>query len=599
MRTRGLPVGKTSPMRSRTARTTSVPAPIGGLNARDALAQMKPTDAVIMDNWVPGTASISIRNGYIAHSTGYTDPVETLMTYRTVTAQKLFAVAGGNIYDSTTTGAVGAAIVTGLSNSHWQYANFGTQGGQFLFAVNAADKARLYNGTSWRAMTDGAGATITSITFSGTTATVTTATAHGLSTGDTVTVSGASPSDYNVTAAPITVLTSTTFSYQMLTTPATNATVVGSYIYGLSIQGVDTALIKDVQVYGRRIWMVEKNSFRVWYLGLESIAGTATAIDLAPYFVLGGSLQGMVAWTVSSAYGTTQYAVFVSSEGECLVYQGDNPDNAATWALVGTFRIGRPIGQRFYERVGTDTVLITTDGLIPLSKAAINNRLDQGDAVSYKIINLVNSDIQAYGGQFGWQIKLYPLGNKIICNAPRPQSGDTVQYVMNTITNAWCRYVSIPSYCWELLEDNVYFGGPDGVYQAETSNSDNGAAIVSDVMPAYSYFGAQGAQKLFTTVRPVVTANGNFQPAIGISTDFTTADPTSTPTLSLGLVGATWDVSLWNVGDWGGQVQTSIKWQWATGLGFAATVRMRATTREMAVSVASFDYAYEVGTGIY
>lgn len=599
MRTRGLPVGKTSPMRGRTARTASVPAPIGGLNARDALAQMKATDAVIMDNWVPGTASIGIRNGYAAHSSGYTDPVETLMTYRTVTAQKLFAVAGGSIYDATTFGDVGDPLVSDLTNSHWQYVNFGTQGGQFIMAVNEADHALLYDGTRWTALTDGTGQTIATITFSGTTATLTTSAAHGLVTGDTVTVTGASPSDYNVTAAAITVVNTTTFTYSMETTPATNATAVGSYIYGPSVQGFDTRLAKDVQVYGRRIWFVEKNSFRVWYLGLESIAGTASSIDLAPYFVLGGSLQGMVAWTVASAFGTTQYAVFVSSEGECLVYQGDNPDNSATWGLAGTFRIGRPIGQRFYERVGTDTVLITADGLMPLSKAAINNRLEQGDAVSFKIINLINTDIQTFGGQFGWQLKLYPLGNKIVCNAPRPQSGDTVQYVMNTITNAWCRYINISAYCWELLEDSLYFGGDDGVYQAEAGSDDNGKAIVSDVQPAYSYFGAEGAQKLFTTVRPVVTANGNFQPAIGMSTDFTVSDPTSTPTLSLGLVGATWDVSLWNVGDWGGQVQTSAKWQWATGLGFAGTVRMKAATRQMQVSLASLDYAYEVGTGIY
>lgn len=599
MRTRGLPVGKTSPTRGRTARTASIPAPIGGLNARDALAQMKPTDAIILDNWVPGTASIAIRNGYVAHSTGYSDPVETLMTYRTVTAQKLFSVAGGSIFDATIAGAVGDAVVTGLNNSRLQYVNFGTQGGQFLFAVNGIDYAQLFDGASWKALTDGSGVTISSITFSGTTATVTTASPHGRVTGDTVTVTGTSPSDYNVTAAPITVVDDTTFTYSMATTPATNATVVGSYVYGPSVQGIDTRLIKDVQVYGRRIWMVEKNSFRVWYLGLESIAGTASSIDLAAYFILGGSLQGMVAWTVASALGTTQYAVFVSSEGECLVYQGDNPDSADTWGLVGTFRIGRPIGQRFYERVGTDTVLITADGLIPLSKAAINNRMEQGDAISYKIINAVNSDIQAFGGQFGWQLKLYPLGNKIVCNAPRPQSGDTIQYVMNTITNSWCRYTNIASYCWELLEDGLYFGSDDGVCQAETGNDDNGKAIVSDVQPAYSYFKAEGSQKLFTTVRPVVTANGNFQPAIGISTDFTVSDPTSTPTLSLGLVGATWDVSLWNVGDWGGQVQTSAKWQWATGLGFAGSVRMRAATRQMQVTLASFDYAYEVGTGIY
>ena len=77
-----------------------------------------------------------------------------------------------------------------------------------------------------------AGVTISGISFVSTTATLTTASAHGLSTGNYVTVSGASPSQYNGTYI-ITVTGSTTFTYVMATTPATNATVVGSYTANL------------------------------------------------------------------------------------------------------------------------------------------------------------------------------------------------------------------------------------------------------------------------------------------------------------------------------------------------------------------------------
>jgi hypothetical protein len=76
---------------------------------------------------------------------------------------------------------------------------------------------------------EGAGNTISSITFSGTTATVTTAAAHGLATGAPISVSGAVPSVYNVTNAIITVTGSTTFTYTMASTPASNATTPGKY----------------------------------------------------------------------------------------------------------------------------------------------------------------------------------------------------------------------------------------------------------------------------------------------------------------------------------------------------------------------------------
>lgn len=76
--------------------------------------------------------------------------------------------------------------------------------------------------------------TINSITFVGTTATMTTAIAHGRTTGDTIVVSGASPAAYNGTFA-VTVLSATTMSYTMLSTPSTNATTVGTYNAGATL----------------------------------------------------------------------------------------------------------------------------------------------------------------------------------------------------------------------------------------------------------------------------------------------------------------------------------------------------------------------------
>ena len=76
------------------------------------------------------------------------------------------------------------------------------------------------------------GQDITSITFVSTTATLTTNSPHGLSTNDYVTIAGASPSQYNGTYS-VTVTGSSTFTYVMASTPATNATSVGTYYANL------------------------------------------------------------------------------------------------------------------------------------------------------------------------------------------------------------------------------------------------------------------------------------------------------------------------------------------------------------------------------
>jgi hypothetical protein len=97
-----------------------------------------------------------VRKGYSQHATGMASQVETLMVYAGGASDKMFAAtANGKFYDATSTGAVGAAAVSGLSNGRWEYQNISTSGGNFMMAVNGTDKLRGYNGTTW--WTDGDG----------------------------------------------------------------------------------------------------------------------------------------------------------------------------------------------------------------------------------------------------------------------------------------------------------------------------------------------------------------------------------------------------------------------------------------------------------
>lgn len=73
------------------------------------------------------------------------------------------------------------------------------------------------------------GPTVSTATFSTTTATITTGTAHGLATGALVTTQGAFPNEYNVKNTAISVTGATTFTYVMSAAPTTNATTVPQY----------------------------------------------------------------------------------------------------------------------------------------------------------------------------------------------------------------------------------------------------------------------------------------------------------------------------------------------------------------------------------
>lgn len=587
--------------REQTAKTLSAPAPIGGLNARDALAAMPPNDAVTLDNFFPTPTTCNLRNGYTQWTTGLPAHVESLMPYRSATASKMFAASGTAFYDVTAGGAVGASVVSGLANARWQHANMGTTGGQFLVCVNGADAEKVYDGTNWfNVAAISSAQTISTITNVTTTATLTTAAPHGLVTGNQVIVAGATAAAYNGTFI-ITVTGASAFTYTMLSDPGGSASVVGTYTVGFYLTGVSSAALVSVNVYAKALFFIEKSSFHVWYMPANSIGGAASLIDLSPLFKMGGYLMAMSTWTVDNSAGVNEYAIFLSSEGEIAMYSGKDPSNSSTWLLVGMFRVGRPIGRRCTVKVGSDIIIISADGFFPLSKALLTDRSQVQDAISNKIVNLVNNDVQNYSANFGWEAILYPIGNKILINVPQVAGSIQYQYVMNTITGAWCRFTGWNANCFATLGDTLYFGSNLGaaansafVAKADTGYSDNGAFIFGEAKTAFQYFGAPGHEKQMLMVRPIFSTAGIMKAALAMDMDFADAYPTATPTFS-GTSGTAWDAGAWDAIPWGDGSSIKKDWQGVTGVGDAGALHMRLVNNTSAVQWQAVQYLYKVG----
>lgn len=137
--------------------TKSIPPPIEGWDASSPLQAMSPKRAIALENYFPEQSYCRIRRGHALHSQMYdgaetpakvTDSVETLMAYNGLTANELFAAAGASI-NSVTGADDGTQVVGSLTNARFQYINFTTTGGKFLYAVNGADAPQLYSGSAW------------------------------------------------------------------------------------------------------------------------------------------------------------------------------------------------------------------------------------------------------------------------------------------------------------------------------------------------------------------------------------------------------------------------------------------------------------------
>ena len=129
--------------------TSQIPASTLGLNLHDGIAAMKPADALILDNWFPEATYLRIRGGSAVHVTGLGAAVQSLMEWAGPGSRKFFGAVPTAIYDVTTAGAVGAAVVSSLNSGYWQTTMFTTPGGSFLALANGADSVRNYDGTTW------------------------------------------------------------------------------------------------------------------------------------------------------------------------------------------------------------------------------------------------------------------------------------------------------------------------------------------------------------------------------------------------------------------------------------------------------------------
>lgn len=511
-------------VKAQIAQTKTVPAPIGGLNARDSIANMPPTDAVTIINWFPTTSSLMVRNGSSDWSTGLSGWVETLAVYSPVTgSRQLFSAAGGNIYNSTSAGTVGAPVVTGNTSNRWQSTNFANPAGQWLYLVNGQDAPQLYNGSTWQAVT--------------------------------------------TSSSPIAI------------TGATDA--LTSFI--------------SVTAFKSRLYFIAKNTFHVWYLAVNAVGGAATLFDMSSIFRLGGYLITCFPWSMDTVAGPQDYMVFLSSEGEAVVYQGYDPSQSGSWSQLGVFRMGRPVGPRCWAKVGSDVMVLCADGLIPLSKEMLTDRSQGQVETTFKIRNAIQQDFQNYNSHFGWQVILHPIGTKLIINVPQSEDSIQYQYVMNTITGSWTVFNGWNAASFALMGDQLFFGTNNKVVQCDTGNTDNGSSIQATLLPAYSYFDAPGQNKQFTMVRPTFSLTGNIGISVALSVDYRPVTINSTLNIPPQTGSSLWNSAIWNVSLWSQNSIIRLAWSSVFGVGYAASLNMITSSNISNVSLISFDYAYQMG----
>lgn len=360
-----------------------------------------------------------------------------------------------------------------------------------------------------------------------------------------------------------------------------------------AITGVTPANLFYVTTHQKRLWFVENGSMNIWYLPVESIAGAAVQFPVGSLFKKGGSVAAIGSWTMDSGSGLNDLFVIVTTEGEMAAYQGSDPASSTTWALVGVYETPRPLGRQPLLDFGGELLFLSQNGLIPVSKLAQSVIIDRSQQVSFKIDGAFLDAANLYSVNTGWQMITHKAANLLLVNIPVSTDTLSYQFVMNTITKAWCRFTGWNASAWATLGGQLFFAGGSKVSQAWTGVNDAGAAIQGRVLQAYTPLGLR-RQKQIALVRPNLGFSGAAQLSMALDTDFKTFNGQTVLAYNPVSLSGVWDSSDWDFALWDGGAEV-IEPTWMTvpnDLGYLHSFRLQIQTSVSTFSWTSTDFAY-------
>lgn len=504
-------------------------APIRGWIANDNIAAPQPGGAKILENWFPTQTGIRIRGGTRLFATIGTGPVKSMFTYVSGVNKKLFASSASAVFNITSVAdptVAPAAEFSGLGSGYFSFAQFATVGGDYLYITNGTDSPRLYDGTTWTAIT---GASVPAIT------------------------------------------------------------------------GVTTSLLSHVWVYRNRLFFIQGGSMNAWCLPVDSIGGALIQVSLAGIFQNGGALLTGGTWSLDSGAGIDDRCVFISTTGEVAVFEGADPSDPLDWALAGKYNVTPVLGKRALINIGGDLLLMTQDGIVPISQVIDKDPAALSlAAVTRNIGPEWKNEVISRDG-LNWEMIKFTSHNMGIVSLPNSATTSPYCFVVNLETGAWCKYTGLDTNCLIMHADWAYFASSTGkVFKMEIGGSDNGSIYIAKYVGLFDHFKTIGFVKTVLMGRATFIASKAFIAQLSVSTDYTVSLP-SPPNSVADSAESLWDVGLWDVALWDASAATQfMTTQWVSiGLtGFVIAAQIQVTcgvTPTPDAELAQIDFVYEPG----
>ena len=542
--------------RKRVQQQARFPMPVGGLNFVDSTISMPPTDCYLCDNFIPRPYGLEIRKGWkywVPLADSFGGEVRTIMAYNTRRRDhaKLYAcpaVDAGPVYDVTLENTTPTLAFTPSTPS--------TTLGEWYYTevINTA-------GAFLCCVSEGAGYYIASTDDLGVTTWVEVDTGAGVG----------------------------------------------------ELEFPDTTTTKDlcfIWTWQNRVWFLAKNSSTAYYLPVGQITGTLSAFDFGPQLAHGGSLQFGTRWTYDSGTGMDDSLVIVSTEGDCLIYEGTDPDVAEKFKLKGVWYIGRnPAGRRNFCQHGGDLLILNEYGLVKISDL-VAGRLHAGNlegTIGYKINPRLSRIISSNMDTKYWFLLPNPTEEVLVVGSPYLNEliGIRQSYVVNSINQGWATVSDIDILDADMFQGVMYSGTRTGEVIATfvgysdavpSDNSEVGIAVTGRMQGAFLDYGDGSANKRMLRAKLYGLADNEPSTYCTFMSEYVLGTLLNAPA-PLVIDQPVWDSALWDDLIWDASAGSFRRWIGVSAFGKKMSLQLAARGSSRTV-LTDFEALFETGIGL-
>lgn len=359
-------------------------------------------------------------------------------------------------------------------------------------------------------------------------------------------------------------------------------------INNINPTGGTASALDGINIFKNIVYVWDTNNPYFWHGAINAISGTFTKFDLSFVCPNGGNVLQMITISRDGGAGVDDYCAFLMSNGYAVVYEGDDPSKLTNWALVGVYKLAKPMSIRSSMKVAGDVAILTKQDFILFSTALQNEGQSvQSTKLSGAVLNIVNK----FGNNYGWEVVSYPKKALLFFNVPIATNSTYEQYGFNTITGAAFKFTGMNALTWALYNDDLFFGSNGKVFKADTGETDNGNYIVCKAQGAYNNLGSP-AEKIVNSYRNTIKLDGSA--TLNSVVNFDYSQNYSKQTNSFFGVGVAWDESFWDEENWSPEDQTQNKLIYASGQGVDLSMRIEINIKGQNISWYRTDYSVNV-----